>query len=101
MKTTFIRKPEPKELIPQDEFVIEKVVVIEHNVFTCFINDPLNDYDFIKDNKDSMFVDEKEVWHCILVKTEGYDYGILVESEGSSYARYASAVPLGLINKDR
>lgn len=94
MKVNFIRKPTKRELVPQDEFVIEKVVEIPHNLFTCFINDPLNDYDFIKDNVESMWIDENERWHCILVKAEGYDFGILVESEGSHYARYAAFIPL-------
>ena len=97
MKTTFIRKPESKELIPQDEFTIDKVVEIDPDLFTCFIHNPLDDYDFIKENEELMFVDENEIWHCILVKAKGHDYGILVNSEGSSYARYASAVPLILL----
>ena len=49
MKTNFIRKATPTELIPQDEFVIEKEVVIDKDLFECFIKDPLNDYDFIKE----------------------------------------------------
>jgi len=97
MKTNFIRKPTKEQLIPQDEFVIEKVIEIPHNLFTCFINDPLNDYDFILDNVESMWIDENERWHCILIKAEGYDYGILIESEGSHYARYAASVPLKLL----
>lgn len=28
------------------------------------------------------------VWHCLLVTGEGMEDGVLVESEGSSYARY-------------
>ena len=33
------------------------------------------------------------VWHCLLVTGEGMEDGVLVESEGSSYARYAAFVP--------
>jgi len=33
------------------------------------------------------------VWHCLLVTGEGMEDGVLVESEGSSYARYSSFVP--------
>lgn len=67
MKINFIRKATPSELIPQDEFVIEKIVVIDKNLFECFINDPLNDYDFIKKNLEHMYCDHDEVFHCIFV----------------------------------
>ena len=56
MKTNFIRKATSNELIPQDEFVIEKEVVIDKDLFECFIKDPLNDYDFIKENLELIFV---------------------------------------------
>lgn len=98
--TTFIRKPDSRELIPQDEFVIDKAVEIEPDSFTRFIHKPLNGYDFTKENEEMMFVDEKEARNCILAKAKGHDYGILVNSEGSSYARYASVVPLILLEDE-
>ena len=52
MKINFIRKPEASELIPQDEFVIEKVIKLSNNEFASFIHNPLLDYDFIKENKE-------------------------------------------------
>lgn len=93
MKTNFIRKATSNELIPQDEFVIEKEVIIDKDLFECFIKDPLNDYDFIKENLELMFCDKDEVYHCIFVTSESHDYGILVESEGYSYARYTAYLP--------
>ena len=33
------------------------------------------------------------MWHCLLVTGEGMEDGVLVESEGSSYARYSAFVP--------
>lgn len=101
MRTNFIRKAEPRELIPEDEFVIEKVVELSDRSFSCFIHDPLNDYDFIRDNKEHMWIDEHEVWHCILVKCPGCDFGILVNSEGSNYARYSAGVPLICLNEGK
>jgi hypothetical protein len=44
MKTNFIRKATSNELIPTDEFVIEKTIVIDKNLFNCFIHNPLDDY---------------------------------------------------------
>jgi len=90
MKTNFLRKASSDELIPQDSFVIEKTVIVEKELFECFIHDPLNDYDFIKDNVELMYCDKDEVFHCIFVTSEEHDFGILVESEGYHYARYAA-----------
>ena len=46
----------------------------------------------MKENVDLMY--EKDgVWHCLLVAGEGMDEGVLVESEGSAYARYSAFVP--------
>ena len=40
-----------------------------------------------------MYQDKNGVSHCLLVLGEGQDDGILVESEGSFYARYSAFVP--------
>lgn len=90
MKTNFIRKATSNELIPQDEFVIEKEVVIDKDLFECFIKDPLNDYDFIKENLELIFCDNLSVFQCIFVTSDSHDFGILVESEGYHYARYTA-----------
>lgn len=89
MKVNFIRKPTLSELIPFDEFIIEKEIVLEKEEFLKFIHDPLNDYDFIGQNIDKMFIKDG-IYHCIYVTADDVDYGILVESEGYSYARYAA-----------
>ena len=94
MKVNFIRKPTPEELIPQDTFIIEKTITIDSDLFECFIMDPLSDYDFIKEHLELMYCDENEVFHCILVTSDEHDFGILVESEGYHYARYAAFIPL-------
>ena len=53
----------------------------------------LDDYDFIRNNIDLMYCDREGVYHCLLVVGEDRPDGILVESEGSSYARYAAFLP--------
>lgn len=94
MNANFIRKPSSKnELLPTDEFVIEKVVEIDNVIFEIFLNNLLNDYDFIKDNKDLMYCDENNVMHCIYVTTKDSDFGVLIESEGYNYARYCAYLP--------
>lgn len=98
MKTNFIRKPTPDEVYPQDKFVIEKVIELTEAEFARFISSPLSNYDFIADNIDLMYFDGNETYHCILVKANGYDYGILIESEGFSYARYTAYIHLGTLS---
>jgi len=93
MKANFIRKAVNYELIPQDEFVIEKEVLIEPGLFETFIKNPLDDYDFIKENIELMYCDNEGTFHCILVTSEKHDFGILVESEGYHYARYTAYLP--------
>ena len=61
--------------------------------FHHFKNNLLDDYDFISENSDLMHVDKTGTTHCILVIGDDYDEGILVNSEGSSYARYSALLP--------
>lgn len=97
MKVKFIRKPTGEELVPQDEFVIEKEVELDKATFEEFTNYPLKDYKFIGENIGFMYCDENNVTHCILIKCSEFDYGFLVNSEGTSYGRYVAYIPLKLI----
>lgn len=49
--------------------------------------------EFIKEHRDLMYQDRDGVSHCLLVLGEGEEDGILVESEGSLYARYSALLP--------
>ena len=97
MKANFIRKPSAYELIPQDEFVIEKPIVLEKDVFECFLHNPLIDYDFVRENVSHMYCDQNGLFHCIFLTSDSHDYGILVESEGYHYARFAAYLPKVLL----
>jgi hypothetical protein len=99
MKTNFIRKATPDELIPTDEFIIEKTIVIEKFLFECFIHNPLDDYEFIAENVDCMYCDKDEVFHCLFVTSDEHDFGILVESEGYHYARFTAYLPKAVLEK--
>ena len=60
--------------------------------YESFTNHLMHKHDFIRENVDFMY--EKDgVRHCLLVTGEGMEEGVLVESEGSSYARYFAFVP--------
>lgn len=89
-KTAFISKPHKEDLIPKTEFIIEKTIVLTTREFDIFLNDLMEDYQFIADHTDLMYEDDNGVWHCILITSADASFGILVQSEGYSYARYAA-----------
>lgn len=73
--------------------VVEKTVELSADWFDHFSENLLNDYDFILENTDCMYQEQNGINHCLLVLGAGRDDGILVESEGSAYARYSAFVP--------
>lgn len=73
--------------------VVEKTVELSADWFDHFSQNLLNDYDFILENSDCMYQEQNGVNHCLLVLGADRDDGILVESEGSAYARYSAFVP--------
>lgn len=73
--------------------MVEKTVELSADWFDHFSQNLLNHYDFILENTDCMYQDKDGMNHCLLVLGEGRDDGILVEAEGSSYARYSAFVP--------
>jgi len=91
-KVLFERKAFKEQILPRDEFIIKKVVELDNKEFNKFLDDMLDDYDFIKENKDLMFIDKEGVYHSILVTSKEADYGILVQSGGYSYARYSAYI---------
>lgn len=72
---------------------IVKKVCLSAGEFENFLRNPLEDLPCVVENKDAMHVDERGVYHCLLVTGEGRREGVLVEAEGYGYARYASYVP--------
>jgi len=97
MKAHFFRKActieELKDIIGRDkgsEYTIEETVELEQAEYERFTKNLLDDFDFIAQRKDKMWMDGNKVWHCLLVKAKGAEEGILVESEGYDYARYAA-----------
>lgn len=73
--------------------VVEKTVELSADWFEHFSENLMNDYDFILENTDCMYQDHDGINHCLLVLGKGRDDGILVKSEGSSYAQYSAFVP--------
>ncbi len=74
------------------ECEIEKVIHLSDSEFARFQQTLLDNYVFLHENADLMRV-EDGVTHCLLVVGESFEDGILVNSEGSDYARYAAYFP--------
>ena len=89
MKAIFERKPSDFDL---RSFEVSKIIPLPADVFEAVLQKPMRDYDFIQDNIEQMHCDSSGVYHCLLLTGEGRNDGLLVESEGYSYCRYASYV---------
>ncbi len=100
MKTILIRKvntkdeiiEETKEVILQrdarpEEYTIVKTIELIKTEYEYFINNLLTDTDFIKDNKDLC----AELNTALLIKEvdTNDEEGIIVDPQGSNYARYS------------
>jgi hypothetical protein len=90
LQASFEHKPSDFSL---RDCVIEKTVKLSEQEFKAFLNHPLQDYGFLAEHIDLMRSDGNGTFHCLLVTGEGRNDGVLVESEGYSYCRYASYVP--------
>lgn len=88
-KAIFRRK---ESCFEPSECEIEKVIHLSDCDFTRFQQTLLDNYDFLRENAELMRV-EDGVTHCLLVVGETFEEGILVNSEGSDYARYAAYFP--------
>lgn len=75
------------------EISVEKVITLYGNSFNRLKNDALNDNPYIAENRDLMYIDSDDVAHCMLFVDYDTGDGILVESEGSEYARKSQFIP--------
>lgn len=86
-----IRKPDSTEL-KSESCEIVKWIPIPHWEFKNILENPMQDNGIINAVRNLMYAD-KESTHCIMLLEEGGKDGILVESEGYDYLRYACFVP--------
>jgi len=73
--------------------IVEKVIRLSGAEYDRFAADMLQDYDFIRENKDLMRPGPDGQPHCLLVVGEGRRDGVLVDSSGYDYARYSAFIP--------
>ena len=70
-------------------YFIEETVELEYEEYYQFSRKLMHDHIFITERKDKMF-EQDGITHCILVKAKDAADGILVDSSGYDYARYAA-----------
>lgn len=73
--------------------VVEKAIAVSYGEFEYLKSHPLRDNDLIAENADLMYCDSDDNYHCLLIYDEEKGDGLLIESEGTSYARYAQYIP--------
>lgn len=73
--------------------VVEKAIAVSHADFDDLKRHPLQDNKLIAENADLMYCDSDDNYHCLLVYDKEQCDGLLIESEGSAYARYAQYIP--------
>ena len=95
------QRKEPE--IKAQPWEIERTVELPPGEFRFFKEHLLKDQSFIAECAESLHMDSSGVTHGMLVLCEGIDDGILVNSEGFAYARYAAylsgARTLSLMNR--
>lgn len=69
------------------EVIVEKVITLYGRSFSELKDHPLRDDPYIAENRDLMYIDDNDIAHCLLMVDSDSGDGILVESEGSNYAR--------------
>lgn len=79
------------------KYVIEGIEIMDRKEFEEFSSNLLEDRNFIEDRKDEMYVDGLGQVHVLLSLNMDSDDGILSDSQGHNYTRYASFMPISLI----
>lgn len=72
--------------------VVEKIIPMYGKLFDQFKKSLLQDNMYIKQYKDLMYINSNDTAHCLLFVDQNSGDGILVESEGSNYARYSQFI---------
>ena len=73
--------------------MVEKAIAVPHAEFEKLKRHPLQDNDLISENTGMMYCDSDETYHCLLIYDKDQGDGLLIESEGSAYARYSQYIP--------
>ena len=72
---------------------IDQVIEIGEAEFEAFLRRPLIDYEFIAEYNRAQHDYTGSTRPCLLLLGKEHDDGILINSEGASYARYSAYIP--------
>lgn len=94
-KASSVRELVGKAPFPEKvRFQITKVIELQKEQYRRYRNELLRDVSFISRNVADMRFDGKtETFLCLFVTCRDANTGLLVESEGFGYARYAAFIP--------
>ncbi len=73
--------------------LVEKAIAVSHGEFEYLKSHPLRENDLIAEHSEMMFCDCDGIYHCLLIYDKENGDGLLIESEGFSYAQYAQYIP--------
>lgn len=73
--------------------IVEKAIAVSHSEFENLKRHPLQDNDLIAENTDLMYCDSDDNYHCLLIYDDKNGDGLVIETEGSKFARYAQYIP--------
>lgn len=73
--------------------IVEKAVAVSNREFENLKRHPLRDNRLIAENADLMYCDRDDNYHCLLIYDEEQGDGLIIEAEGTSYARYSQYIP--------
>lgn len=90
INTNLLRK---KSKFQTGSCVVEKAIAVPHAEFDELKRHPLRDNRLIAENADMMYCDKDGSYHCLLIYDQERGDGLLIESEGMVYARYAQYIP--------
>ena len=72
---------------------VEKVVELAENEFNLLKNNTMESMSFIAEHAEMMHKDETGISRCVLFLHQNHDEGIIVNSEGTSFAKNFSYLP--------
>ncbi|MCL1951757.1 MAG: pentapeptide repeat-containing protein [Oscillospiraceae bacterium] len=73
--------------------VAERIVELDQAEYESFLSGTQRDWPFIAGNNNFARMDSGGTLRCLLVLGEGHDDGVLVDSQGASYAYRAAFIP--------
>ncbi len=77
-----------------EEFCIAKVIELSPMEYRRFANHLMEDHPCLADNRELMCYGESGYRSCVFITAKGQQDGILVDSSGYDYARYAAYVDM-------